>query len=276
MSNVALQLSLSNNGSLATNGNVPFNNQLYSSGDISYDTGTATITFNQTGRYVVQWWAAIQTTTSSNQLAFALNYNGTPLPQGCSPLKADQVSGTTILEVATVPSTMTLQGASAAEVFFSTAVPVKAGLTVVQDDDVDAAVYGGLYTDETFISIDLPGDAQLIPVPLGGQMPSSGVTYGTNSITIEQAGTYRLDYTLIASTGTQEFSTTIAANGLSVITIEQAHVLSSTSQLNISAFTFAQLNAGDVLTLIVRAGVAFTLTLGTAGAGAMGVTRVGP
>ena len=56
MSNIALQIELLAAGLVPVAGNVVFDSVVYSNGNISYNSVTGVITFNETGRYVLDWW----------------------------------------------------------------------------------------------------------------------------------------------------------------------------------------------------------------------------
>jgi hypothetical protein len=60
MSDIALQIERSTSGSVSVGSNVIFNTVVYSAGNISYNSVTGVITFNEAGRYVINWWAATQ------------------------------------------------------------------------------------------------------------------------------------------------------------------------------------------------------------------------
>ena len=70
MSNIALQIERLAGGNVDSGSNVIFDNIVYSSGNISYNSGTGVITFNEAGRYVLDWWVATQTSTSPSFVVF--------------------------------------------------------------------------------------------------------------------------------------------------------------------------------------------------------------
>jgi hypothetical protein len=73
MSDIALQIELLADGTVASGSNVIFDTVVYSSGNISYNSGTGVITFNESGRYVLNWWVAVQSSPSSNGLVFSIS-----------------------------------------------------------------------------------------------------------------------------------------------------------------------------------------------------------
>ena len=134
MSNIAFQIERLAAGSVAVTSNVVFDAIVYSDGNISYDNATGVITFNEAGRYVLDWWVATQSSQSTNGAVFAFSTSQGDFLEGNSPLKTGEVVGTGIIEVVAAPVTASLVNASTANYFFSTIVPVKATLVIVQDD----------------------------------------------------------------------------------------------------------------------------------------------
>lgn len=61
------------NGSVNLNGNVVFDNVIFNSGDISYNSTTGVITFNSIGKYHIGWWVATQNVSSSLNAVFFCN-----------------------------------------------------------------------------------------------------------------------------------------------------------------------------------------------------------
>ncbi len=134
MSDIALQIERTLDGSIAVSGNVIFNSVVYSSGDISYNPATGVITFNETGRYVVDWWVATQSSQSTNGMVFALSSSQGDFLVGNSPNKTDEVVGVGIIDVTAAPATLSLVNSSTSTIFLSPPVPIKATLVIVEDD----------------------------------------------------------------------------------------------------------------------------------------------
>lgn len=134
MSDIALQIDRSVTGSVAAASNVIFDTVVFSAGNISYNNITGVITFNEAGRYVINWWVATQASESLIGAAFALSSSQGDLLAGNSPVKTGGVVGMGIIEVAAAPVTVSLINNSAVTIFFSSIVPLKASLVVVQDD----------------------------------------------------------------------------------------------------------------------------------------------
>ena len=134
MANSAMQLELSSATSVASNANVLFNNVVYSSGGILYDTGTGVITFTEAGRFVIDWWLATQFTASTNGTSFALESSQGDSLLGNSPLRTGEVYGVGIIEVTTPPVNLSLVNVSDAAVTFASIVPLTGALVIVEDD----------------------------------------------------------------------------------------------------------------------------------------------
>ena len=58
VSNIALQIERQAAGTVSANANVIFDTIVYSDGNVSYDASAGVITFNEAGRYVINWWVA--------------------------------------------------------------------------------------------------------------------------------------------------------------------------------------------------------------------------
>jgi BclB C-terminal domain-containing protein len=135
MSNIALQIEKTTAGAVAMGANVIFDTTLFINGDIGYDDATGTITFEQPGRYALNWWVATQASRSATGAMFALSTSENDLIMGNSPLKTGETSGIAVIEVVDAPVTASLVNASPNEFFFSTTVPVAASLVIVEDDE---------------------------------------------------------------------------------------------------------------------------------------------
>ncbi len=91
MSNIALQVERLASGSVLTGGNVVFDSIQYSAGNISYDDSAGIITFNEVGRYIINWWVATQTSTSLTGIVFALSSSQSDFIEGDSPIVVLQI-----------------------------------------------------------------------------------------------------------------------------------------------------------------------------------------
>lgn len=142
MSNIALQIERAAAGTVDVTGNVIFDTVVYSDGNISYDSGTGVITFNEAGRYVLDWWVATQLSASANGAVFAMSSSQGDFLMGNSPIKTGEVVGIGIVDVATAPVMVSLVNASTALYYYSASVPVKATLVVIEDDIGDVGPTG--------------------------------------------------------------------------------------------------------------------------------------
>ena len=134
MSNIALQIERTLAGSVAAGSNVIFDSTVYSSGNISYNNLTGVITFNEAGRYVLDWWVATQSTPTTGGVTFALSSSQGDFLEGSAPIKFTEIVGIGIIDVVEAPVTVSLVNAGAATVYYSTTVPLTATLVVVEDD----------------------------------------------------------------------------------------------------------------------------------------------
>ncbi len=134
MSNIALQVERTTAGTVAVGSNVIFDAVVLDSGNINYDTSTGVITFNEVGRYVFNWWVATQSSQSMVGAVFAISTDQGDNLIGNSPINHGEVVGISIVDVLTAPVEATLINQSTFTFFYATMTPLKASLTVVQDD----------------------------------------------------------------------------------------------------------------------------------------------
>ena len=129
-----MQLSLagSSGGTVQNGANVPFdtvgaNNML----GVSYAPGSGTVTISRTGTYLVNWWVAVEGTQTAESLAFAISLNGTDVQTSYSDIGGGQVYGTAIVNVTSIPATLSLVNRSGDAVTYVTASG-QSGMTIVQ------------------------------------------------------------------------------------------------------------------------------------------------
>lgn len=120
MSDIALQVELLTSGTVAPGTNVIFDTVVFSSGNITYNSLTGVITFNEPGRYPINWWVATQSSMSANGAVFALSSSQGDFLEGDSPIKTGQVVGFGIIDVVTAPVTVSLVNATTAPFFLAT------------------------------------------------------------------------------------------------------------------------------------------------------------
>lgn len=133
MPNIALQIERLAAGTITAGAPVVFDNVVYTDGNISYNGATGVITFNEAGRYIVNWWLATQASAAAGVI-FALSTSQGDFLEGNTPNRADEVVGVGIIDVVSPPVTMTLSNAAAGSVALASSLPVKATLMIVQDD----------------------------------------------------------------------------------------------------------------------------------------------
>jgi hypothetical protein len=134
MSDIALQIERLAGGELPDVNNVVFDTIEYIDGNISYDSNTGVITINEQGRYVFNWCVVTQSSPTTNVAVFTLHSSQGDVLKSNSPIIPGEVIGFGIVNTTSVPVTISLVNNSAALINYSDNVPVKATLTVVQDD----------------------------------------------------------------------------------------------------------------------------------------------
>lgn len=132
MGNIALQIERLAEGELPDLSNVIFDTIVYTNGNISYDSKTGVITFNEQGRYIINWCVITQT-SSTDVAVFSLNSSQGDELKGNSPTIPGEVVGFGIINTTSAPVNVSLVNSSAALINYADNVPVKATLTVVQD-----------------------------------------------------------------------------------------------------------------------------------------------
>ncbi len=110
---------------------VPFNIAPISSGSISYVPGSGEIIISEAGYYLVNWWVATDGAETSPTVTIDLELDGVLVSQASSPIVSGQVGGTAIVEVTTVPATLSLVN-NMVETIFIPATLTQAGLTVTR------------------------------------------------------------------------------------------------------------------------------------------------
>ena len=132
MGSIALQIERLASGSVAASEAVLFDHVAYLSGDILYDAGSGSITFNAPGRYLFNWSVVIQSISSGNNLIFSLVSSQSDVLQGNALLRSGEVTGAAIIDIAAAPATVSLLNGGAGNAVYGS-VPVKANLVVFMD-----------------------------------------------------------------------------------------------------------------------------------------------
>lgn len=122
--------------------------------------------------------------------------------------------------------------------------------------------YGGKYNN-TSQTINL-GIGTQSEIPLANNMPNLNTTYGTNSITVDQAGTYEINYySNLSATVGANVTTAVRINGTDIPSTIISRSLSVGVGSIYSGSAIVTLSAGDVIDLAVSATLALGVTLGS-------------
>ncbi|WP_101698550.1 hypothetical protein [Clostridium minihomine] len=194
MGQTALQMDLNASSVIESNERVIFNTIKYSVGDISYNTTTGELTLSAAGRYVIDWWLAVQFSLSTSGAAFALETSQGDLIIGNSPIKTDEVYGIGIIEVTTAPVTVVLKNIGTGPIYLSPSVPLQGTLVLFEDvlngppgptgpDGLSAyevAVENGFVgtQQEWLNSLVGPQGVQGNPGPIAATIPFAAAGYG--------------------------------------------------------------------------------------------------
>lgn len=121
--------------------------------------------------------------------------------------------------------------------------------------------YGGLYGTTTDV---VALTTTPVALPLGTQMPSSNLTYGTNSVTVTDAGTYELAYGVRGSMSDgSSLTVSVGQNGTAIAATTITDALTSGTPSSVHGQTIVTLSAGDVLTLLASDSGSATWTPGS-------------
>ena len=134
MSNIALQLERTLSGIVNPGNNVIFDVIRFASGNIAYNNVTGVVTFNQNGIYAINWWVATQTSFSTDGIVFRLLSSQGDIRIGDSPIKTGQVNGVGLIQVVAAPVSLQLINTSTSDVVYSSVVPLKASIMIVEVD----------------------------------------------------------------------------------------------------------------------------------------------
>ncbi len=120
--------------------------------------------------------------------------------------------------------------------------------------------YGGGYSAATTTQA-LTSTA--VGMTLGTFMPSSNVTYGTNSITVTNGGDYEINYGIIGSVETtSDLTVAVGRNGTAIPSgVRSKTYTAGQSDLLMGSF-IVTLTSGDVLTLLLSSSQDVTFTPG--------------
>ena len=131
---IALQIERTTAGMVTAGENVIFDTVAYASGDIGYNSTTGVITFEEAGRYLLNWWVTTQSSTSVNGAIFALYTSEGQSLTGNSPVKKGEVYGTGIITVSAAPVTASLINQSTEAFYYAEPLPLAATLVITKDD----------------------------------------------------------------------------------------------------------------------------------------------
>lgn len=119
--------------------------------------------------------------------------------------------------------------------------------------------YGGLYSLAT---TEIPlTEATPTTLALASTMPSTNVTYGTNSITVTEGGDYEINYGLIGNvTPGATLTLSVYVNGAPSPSAVITEDFNTGTTSTLGGSSIVTLAASDELTLVVSSDAATTLT----------------
>ncbi len=203
MSNIALQLERQLDGIVEFGQNVIFNTTVFTAGNIMYNDATGTITFMEAGRYTLNWWITTQSSYSQGAVFSLITSQGDSL-KGDSPIKTGQVTGFGIIEAVTAPMTVSLVNTGNADFYYSTIVPVKAALLIVEDEISVQQSYVQLFDRNYTNELASGGALNLSNEGINPLYTTAGYSLTTTTVTndtlnLPGPGLYHIELSLRAS-----------------------------------------------------------------------------
>lgn len=98
---------------------------------IGYNPLTGEFILSRPGNYFVSWWVATDGSHFPNSISFSLNVNTVGYTLSSTPIVTGQLSGSSLVTVETVPTTLTLNNISPSAVALAS-TPVQANLIILQ------------------------------------------------------------------------------------------------------------------------------------------------
>lgn len=98
---------------------------------IGYNPLTGEFILSRPGNYFVSWWVATDGSQFPNSISFSLNVNTVGYTLSSTPIVTGQLSGSSLVTVETVPTTLTLNNISPSAVALAS-TPVQANLIILQ------------------------------------------------------------------------------------------------------------------------------------------------
>ena len=124
--------------------------------------------------------------------------------------------------------------------------------------------FGGLFNDAVGI-ITVPDDGTPVIIDLPEQMESDNMTLGTDNITIDISGTYKIDFSTIlqSTSGTTGINIGVRVNGVPIPELLLGYVATDEFE-SLATSAIVALTAGDVLDLVIFSATGGTILLGPA------------
>ena len=89
------------------------------------------VTIGRTGTYLVNWWVAVENAQAAELMAFAVTLNGTDVQTSYADIGGGQVYGSAVVNVTSLPATLSLVNQSGDAVTYATAEG-QASMTITQ------------------------------------------------------------------------------------------------------------------------------------------------
>lgn len=203
MSNIALQIERQLEGMVGSLQNVIFNSTVFTAGNIMYNAATGIITFMEVGRYTLNWWIATQSSVGQGTVFSLISSQGESI-KGASPVKTGEVSGFGIIEVTSEPVTVSLVNTGSAEFYYSSILPVKAALMIVENNLSVPQSYVQLFDRNYTNELTSPGALNLSNEGINPVYSTAGYSLTTTTVmndtlNLPGPGLYQIELSLRAS-----------------------------------------------------------------------------
>lgn len=136
LAGIQAQLVDAGGGTIPDNSNVIFDTVIIDESDnISYDQTTGEFTITKPGIYYIDWALPVDGAGPSINVSATIEVNGVAYSTASSPIVSGVIAGETLVNVTTVPTTISLVNITGFELFVP-ATPVQGNIVILEVTDV--------------------------------------------------------------------------------------------------------------------------------------------
>lgn len=208
MDTIALDVIKNQGISINAQENVLFDQVLLQKGAVQYNTNTGIVTLNKKGRYMVSWDVVTQAAVGAPGVSFGIYVGNSNQVITGTPVKNGEVVGFGIVQVDTIPTTLSIVNTENVVIYYATATQIKAHMTIGELLETTGGQPVVWESAGLQMTNNNPLPAQQITVANGNAIPFdnitvqfNGVGYGNNAIQISEVGTYLVLWDITAKAG---------------------------------------------------------------------------